>query len=147
MLLAGAVVAGGTFAPLADKNADFDTASRSDAASIKLPSPVAAIRTEPTSQMLRAPTGIADKDAKAQDLAGLVTQALEALGHSSTSADDLHALVLQMLAEGQSDAYIDAVLNAGFARGAFGAPDSLVNSDGKLDTDKLLNALVQVAST
>ena len=144
-LVGGAVVAGGTFAPLPD-NAGFETASRSDAVTITLPTPIATIRSESASLLLRAPTGIADTKAEAQDLAGLVARALDALGHHSDDADLLHALVLKTLTEGQSDAYINAVLNAALARGAFIPPQGMLNGDGTLNTDRLLDMLVQMAN-
>mgnify|MGYP000518098408 CR=1 FL=1 len=56
--------------------------------------------------------------------------------------DRLHGLLVQALAEGQSDAYIDALLNTAVTRGDFRAPVALTMSSGRFNADVLLQELV-----
>lgn len=63
-------------------------------------------------------------------------------GHAARLGDPLHTMLAQSLLEGQSDAYIDALLNISVARGAFKAPIALQTTTGRLNTDALLQQLV-----
>lgn len=72
-------------------------------------------------------------------------------GHSAAPAqplvpaDGLQTIVAQALKEGQSDAYIDALLNEAAAAGSLSVPEMLVTSDGRVDTAVLLASLVAQA--
>ncbi len=55
----------------------------------------------------------------------------------------LQTLVVQALREGQSDAYLDALLNEARNTGQLVVPEALITSDGKVDTSTLLASLVQ----
>jgi hypothetical protein len=54
----------------------------------------------------------------------------------------LHGLLVQALAEGQSDTYIDALLNTAVTRGDFRALVALTMPSGRFTTDALLQELV-----
>ncbi len=66
---------------------------------------------------------------------------------TATPATGLQSLVAQALKEGQSDAYIDALLNEAAASGEVAVPAMLVTSDGKVDTATLLASIVADAQT
>jgi len=53
----------------------------------------------------------------------------------------LEHLIVSALSQGQSDAYIDALVNQAAARGEVAVPDSLLTADGQVDTSSLLSAL------
>lgn len=54
----------------------------------------------------------------------------------------LETLVVQAMRQGQSDAYLDALLNEAAGAGQISVPKSLVTSTGKVDTATLLATLV-----
>lgn len=55
----------------------------------------------------------------------------------------LQTLVVQALRQGQSDAYLDALLNEARDTGQVVVPEALITSDNKVDTATLLASLVQ----
>lgn len=57
----------------------------------------------------------------------------------------LEGLVAQALREGQSDAYIDALVNEAAGKGQVSVPAGLVTASGKVDTAVLLAGLVSAA--
>lgn len=61
----------------------------------------------------------------------------------STGPKSLNALIVQAMREGQSDAYVDAILNEAVGNGRVTAPEALVTSSGEVDTATLLDSLVQ----
>ena len=63
-------------------------------------------------------------------------------GYNASVGDRLHGLLVQALAEGQSDAYIDALLNTAVTRSDFRAPVALTMSSGRFNADVLLQELV-----
>ncbi|WP_288926414.1 LysM peptidoglycan-binding domain-containing protein [uncultured Maritimibacter sp.] len=56
---------------------------------------------------------------------------------------DLNALIAQSMRAGESDAYMDALLNEAVASGAVQVPDSLITAEGRVDTRTLLASIVQ----
>ncbi len=60
-------------------------------------------------------------------------------------ANGLQALVAQALREGQSDSYIDALVNEAAGRGDFAVPKALVTNDGRVDTATILASIVTQA--
>ena len=72
----------------------------------------------------------------------LASDVLAKFGYRVGADDRLHGLLVQALAEGQSDAYIDALLNFAVTRGDFRAPVALTMSSGRLNMDALLQELV-----
>jgi len=62
-----------------------------------------------------------------------------------TPRDTLASLVATALREGQSDAYIDVLVNEAAAAGRISVPQVIVTSDGRVDTAVLLNDLVTQA--
>lgn len=66
---------------------------------------------------------------------------------AATPATGLQSLVAQALKEGQSDAYIDALLNEAATAGEVSVPAMLVTSDGKVDTATLLASIVADAQS
>ncbi len=59
------------------------------------------------------------------------------------SPQSLNALIIQAMREGQSDAYVDALLNEAVGKGEVAAPPALVTPSGEVDTATLLDSLVQ----
>ncbi|WP_299555587.1 hypothetical protein [uncultured Tateyamaria sp.] len=97
---------------------------------------------EAVSRQLRQPIRLTDNDARHTDLRSLTSIVLIGFGHTLTQDDRLQALLVQALTEGQSNAYIDALLNTAAARGEFTLPRQLTTAAGRLDTETLLAALV-----
>ncbi|NCO85916.1 MAG: LysM peptidoglycan-binding domain-containing protein [Rhodobacterales bacterium] len=62
-----------------------------------------------------------------------------------TPENALQALVVAALREGQSDAYIDALLNEAASRGDISVPRILVTAEGRVDTTVLLASIVAEA--
>lgn len=62
----------------------------------------------------------------------------DALGRLS-----IEQLVSQAVREGQSDAYLDAMLNEAHKAGDLNIPDELITSDNRVDTSTLLSSLVK----
>ena len=58
----------------------------------------------------------------------------------------LQDLIAAALSEGQSDEYIDALVNEAAAGGKVSVPEMLVTSDGRVDTATLLASIVQQAT-
>ena len=68
---------------------------------------------------------------------------LRALRDGAGGSDlSLQSLVVQALREGQSDAYIDALVNEAAGQGAVSVPAMLVTAEGRVDTAVLLASLV-----
>jgi len=64
---------------------------------------------------------------------------------AAPAASGLQALVAQALREGQSDAYIDAIVNEAAGRGQITVPKALVTNDGRVDTATILASIVSQA--
>jgi hypothetical protein len=95
------------------------------------------------SKMLRSPIRLSGQQ---NDLRQLAKTALENYGHTAEPGDKLYDLFVQALAEGQSNAYIDALLNTSAGRGDFDVPVALQTASGRLDTDALLYGLVSLVN-
>lgn len=61
----------------------------------------------------------------------------------ASGPQSLNALIVQAMRDGQSDAYVDAILNEAVGAGEVAAPEALVTSSGEVDTATLLDSLVQ----
>lgn len=94
------------------------------------------------SRQLRQPIRLTDSDARHTDLRSLTAGVLAGFGHTTHPGDRLQALLVQALTEGQSNAYIDALLNTAAARGEFTIPMPLRTAADRLDTETLLMALI-----
>ena len=60
---------------------------------------------------------------------------------TSTDENGLERLIVNALSQGQSEAYIEALVNDAAQKGSVEIPDSLVTADGRVDTASLLSAL------
>lgn len=58
---------------------------------------------------------------------------------------ELHSMVLGALQQGQSEGYIDALVNDAAQKGRVEVPSALVTAEGRVDTALLLSALTQPA--
>lgn len=103
--------------------------------------------TAPISHQLRQPIRLTDRSADNHDLPGLTKRALAQFGYQADNGDLLQSLLVQTLAEGQTDAYVDAALNAALMRGEFAAPIALTTPFGELDTQRLLRAVLKEAQS
>ncbi|GGF66197.1 LysM domain-containing protein [Mameliella alba] len=96
------------------------------------------------SELGKAPAAGAEGDAlmaMTQDVLANLTGG--AKGAGAPDSGDLQTLVVQALRQGQSDAYLDALLNEARDSGRIAVPEALITSDGKVDTTTLLATLVQ----
>lgn len=59
------------------------------------------------------------------------------------SPQSLNTLITQAMRDGQSDAYVDALINEAVGKGEVAAPSSIVTSSGEVDTATILDSLVQ----
>ena len=91
------------------------------------------------SKLLRQPIRL---NGATRNIRALSREVLAKFGYNASVGDRLHGLLVQALAEGQSDAYIDALLNTAVTRGDFRAPVALTMSSGRFNTDVLLQELV-----
>lgn len=76
--------------------------------------------------------------------AGILADIQGTSGKTATSKT-MQSLVAQALREGQSDAYIDTLLNEAAAKGDVAVPAALVTSTGRVDTSTLLASIVTEA--
>lgn len=60
--------------------------------------------------------------------------------------DPLQKLIAKALMAGQSDAYIDALLNEAAGRGEIAVPRALVTAEGRVDTHVILSSIVAQAT-
>ncbi|APX13205.1 hypothetical protein [Tateyamaria omphalii] len=128
-------------APVTAKQTGVEaTVTRADASLLDLQTVPAS---EAVSRQLRQPIRLTDTDARHTDLRSLTSAVLIGFGHTPQQGDRLQALLVQALTEGQSNAYIDALLNTAAARGEFSLPRQLTTATGRLDTEALLVALVR----
>jgi hypothetical protein len=98
---------------------------------------------EAVSRQLRQPIRLTDTSIGHRDLRTLTASVLEGFGYRVEADDRLHALLVQALTEGQSNAYIDTLLNTAATRGDFIMPVQLRLTSGRLNTPALLTALVR----
>lgn len=85
------------------------------------------------------------RDLTATALAG-IRQATGQPDPNATPQTALQALVVRALREGQTDAYIDTLLNEAARSGQVTVPEALVTTDGRVDTYLLLSSIVSQAS-
>ncbi len=74
-----------------------------------------------------------------------VTGQADPAGQPAVRADGLRTLVAQALREGQSDSYIDALVNEAAGRGDITVPKALVTNEGRVDTATILASIVAQA--
>ncbi|WP_299618663.1 hypothetical protein [uncultured Tateyamaria sp.] len=125
---------------LSDPAPDATEVTRADASLLDLDGLSAS---EAVSRQLRQPIRLTETGVKHRDLRTLTADVLQGFGHTVHDGDPLHALLVQALTEGQSNAYIDALLNTALARGDFKLPTQLRLTSGRLNTPALLAALVR----
>ncbi|WP_299770598.1 hypothetical protein [uncultured Tateyamaria sp.] len=128
-----------SFAEIAIDVEDEAEVTRADTSLLE-PQPLPA--SEAVSRQLRQPIRLTDTDARHTDLRSLTRIVLIGFGYTPAQDDRLQALLVQALTEGQSNAYIDALLNTAAARGEFTLPRQLTTTAGRLDTETLLAALI-----
>lgn len=154
-------VAGMLYVQGADRRDPADLIASVDPASLKA---VAQLSAPASQALLDAPsTGAtalaaavaaagAPADPAADDqMAAMTANVLASLGSgnapapASTGGSDLQGLVAQALRQGQSDAYIETLLNEAAATGRVAVPEALMSADGKVDTRTLLASIVRQA--
>ncbi|PIE14142.1 MAG: hypothetical protein CSA70_03050 [Rhodobacterales bacterium] len=92
------------------------------------------------------PTAATSAPQQDNALRGLTSSVLAGLNATQTDTPahvSMETLIVQALAQGQSDSYIDALLNEAADRGQVQVPGALRTSEGKVDTTTLLAALVR----
>lgn len=109
------------------------------------PMPPIAVRdpmTPPVSHLIRQPVRLTDRSGRPHDLPAHIRDVLADFDYRGATDDALHRMLARALAQGQSDAYIDAVLNGAAARNLFVVPEQLQTPDGGVDTPRLLDAVL-----
>ena len=91
----------------------------------------------------RAPASGAEGDALMAMTQDVLSNLTGGGAPDTPKSGDLQTLVVQALRQGQSDAYLDALLNEARDSGRIAVPEALITSDGKVDTTTLLATLVQ----
>jgi nucleoid-associated protein YgaU len=116
-------------------------ALRTDGADLE--ATTAAILAELSGRAAPAAPPAADDALQAMSLAALSgLRNRSAPAAPASTADTLQGIVTQALREGQSDAYIDALVNEAAGAGAVSVPAMLVTPEGRVDTAVLLATLV-----
>ena len=96
--------------------------------------------------------GLSDSitDTRSEGTNAIVTQLQQPTSQTTTDAtparaanpdDPLELLVIRALNQGQSEGYIDALVNHAAQTGEVAVPESLITTDGRVDTSALLSAL------
>jgi hypothetical protein len=116
--------------------------SRHDSLPITLPPLRANTSAVPVSHQIRRPLRITDTSAHHLDLNARVRDALAGFGYEAGPDDVFAALLIKNLAHQHSDAFIDAVVNAAYARGRIIVPPALLTPSGAVDTPRLFAALL-----
>ena len=103
----------------------------------------------PPAEAAAAPTAAAatGPESEMQTLTMAVLNGLSGISTNTTPEPvpenlPLADLVSRAVSQGQSDAYLDAVLNEAADSGQIAIPGALRTSDGRVDTDALLRALI-----
>lgn len=133
--------------PFAPENADENMVARANVPLIELPQPIPNLRPEPVSLQVQKPVRVTDTSAQAHDLSGLVKRVLVHHGYDLKPDDRFYALLLQTLAEQQTDAYIDVMLDSALKQGEIDPPPDLIARDGSVDTDVLLASFLELADS
>ncbi|MEH7829554.1 LysM peptidoglycan-binding domain-containing protein [Gemmobacter denitrificans] len=147
--LAALVVAGtGLADPVEPEPVAAPAAEQPVAAQVAAPAPQpqAGDIDQTTAAILAALTGTAPESGAAVAAADPALQAMSVAALNGLAnakpAPTLEGLVAQALREGQSDAYIDALVNEAAGRKEIAVPGALVTAEGKVDTAVLLADLV-----
>lgn len=91
--------------------------------------------------------GMTGPQGRPLDLEQLNAQVLDWYGYTPQSGKALQGLLAgAVLANGQSDVYIDTLLNVAVRRGAFEVSPHLRRANGRVDTEGVLATLVRYAS-
>lgn len=94
------------------------------------------------SRLLRRPIRVYRSSAPVPDIRTATQAAMASFG---MEAPKVERILVQALVSGQSDAFIDALLNAEVARGAVPVPAGLRTDTGGIDTRQLLEAVLEEA--
>ncbi|WP_435259058.1 LysM peptidoglycan-binding domain-containing protein [Thioclava sp. FR2] len=151
-------------APLTEPSAALTTAVQATLSVASQPETVPEVRPRPvvtgttdlasmTAAILADLNGAAEEavrapkpTAKDEALAAMSIKALQGLrGTGDAAGEDkaaLVGLVAQALVDGQTDAYIDALVNEAVGKGVAEAPSGLVTTEGRVDTAVLLASIV-----
>lgn len=121
--------------PLTDPTMDLDSMTRSVLTQLGVPLPAPGAT---------AQTDDAMRDMSMNALSGL--RQMTGQPAASSASEDLGALIAKALMAGESDVYIDALLNEAAGRGEISVPRALVTSDGRVDTHVILSSIVAQAA-
>ena len=102
----------------------------------------ALITSDHVSTDLRQPLRLLHSQQPPMGLRELVRHTLSGFGHDAGEGDPLFGLLVQLLAEGQSNRYIGAALQLAHDQGRVALPAALIGEDGALDIDTLLGGLI-----
>ncbi|MAM63756.1 LysM peptidoglycan-binding domain-containing protein [Maritimibacter sp. UBA3975] len=82
-------------------------------------------------------------DAMQQATAAVLASLNGATAPTNPAPQSLEAIISQSMQAGESDAYIDALLNEAVTSGSVQVPEALMTVDGRVDTRTLIAAIVQ----
>lgn len=89
---------------------------------------------------------VATGDAAQRSMTNSVLSGLRAATTKPTRGESIQTIIVQALREGQSDAYIDALLNEATMAGRIQVPAALVTNTGKVDTSIILASIIEGAT-
>ncbi len=75
-------------------------------------------------------------------LLGITGQPPAAQEDSASQGSDLSSIISQAMQEGQSDEYLNALIDEAVDRGELEVPEAMVSTEGNVDTQTLLASLV-----
>lgn len=91
-------------------------------------------------------TNTSTDDSGQRAMTNSVLSGLRAATGKSEGTESLQSIIVQALRAGESDAYIDALLNAAKIKGEIQVPEALVTNTGKVDTSVILASIIQSAT-
>lgn len=100
---------------------------------------------ESVSDALRQPIRLLNTQDFPPSLRDIVHDTLAAFDHPVADGDPLLDLLVQLLAESQSNAHIEAALQQAYARGEITVPEVLTDGQGRVDTEVLLGGLIYMS--
>ena len=87
-----------------------------------------------------------DRDSALRDMSLSALNGLRSVtGQQATAETPLQSLILQALRAGQSDAYIDSLLNEAASMGRIAVPPALITVEGRVDTHVILSTIIAQA--
>lgn len=99
----------------------------------------------PASAILRPPLRLSQAQMMRPDFQVLIAKAMDAIAPGAPVDQALQRMIAGALEAGQSNQFVDALLNTAHAKGEITVPPALMTGAGAINTELLLSAMVTVA--